>query len=129
MKIAILATFLFIMVGILAMPVEAHHRDDHDKGGGGSTASMNVTPDPVTVGESYQVHGMGFGDFDHVHLSIASPGCCSASNVFPDSNGEFILGKTAGVPGTYRFTAIVHSAKGKSDKLKVVATLEFEVLP
>ena len=59
MKMAILAT-LFIAVGILAMPVEAHHKPGHDKGGGPSSASMTVTPDPVMAGESYQVFGEGF---------------------------------------------------------------------
>jgi len=120
----IFAILVILFIGLLVSPVEAHHKDGHDQGGGPTAkATMTVTPTPVTAGQSYQIHGTGF-DFDHVHLSLASPGCCSAHKVFP-VGGEFDFVKRSGAPGTYTITAIVHSSK--SGKLKTVATLEFEV--
>ncbi len=127
----ILAILAILFIGLLAMPVEAHHKPGHTQGGGNgggpsSGASMTVTPNPVTAGETYTVHGTGFEDFSRVYLSVASPGCCSGSNVFP-VNGEWDFIKEAGAPGTYKFTALVFV--GKQGRPKILATLEFQVLP
>lgn len=91
--------------------------------------SLTVSPDAIVSGMEYEIAGSGFAPGATINLSAATPGCCSALLAWADIDGEFTINMVAGLPGTYRFTAIVSEEKGKSGKARLVVhdTIEFPV--
>jgi hypothetical protein len=92
---------------------------------------MTVSPNPVDAGgETYIIEATGFPPNELIHISAATPGCCSAHNVWTNEDGEFSMERVSGTPGSYEFTAIQVSYRGKRNKAhyRVLYSLSFDVL-
>lgn len=109
----LLFILIMLLVGIVSMvsipEVDAHHKDDHDKGGKKEKRTVEVTgslgPDNpfICCGvETYTITSTGNPANSPVYVSLASPGCCSGSKVWTDENGVMIFNKATGAPGTYQ---------------------------
>ncbi len=131
---------ILLVVGLLAMPAEAHHRDGHDKGGKPIPtldASFRVTPNPATAFSVISVTGFDFEPGQEVQIILQPVWCCVWGRFTPDINGEFSFITRTSNAGTYKLCGLVdfEDAKGpKRDtacagksKGTLVAFTEFEV--
>ena len=71
------------------------------KPGGGTSATIVVTPSSVAVGGSFTVTGSGYPAGKLVAIAWANPGCCVSFNVAADSAGNISFTRTAWFPGTH----------------------------
>ena len=130
-----IVVMVLLVAALSASPVLAapggNGKGKGHQGGGGSSATMTVTgslsssnPYLAWGQEVYTVRGEGFGTSEPVYISLASPGCCSASTLWTDRLGEWSFSKATGAPGTYTVNAYEKSGNGK---FKRVASRSFEV--
>ena len=129
-KIVILA---ILIIGLMALPVEAHHKDGHDKGGGpgGLTASVFADSDPAIAGSIVRIKGCDYdieqpptAEIEHgtvidkIGLWVWAQDLddCEAGRIdFPYQTVE---------PNTYTIRVF---QRGKNKKLALVAEGTFEV--
>lgn len=133
MRKSIFVAVLVALILALGSGAATVHGNGKGKGGGGNMggggktppAVMVVTPDPADAyGGSYTITGSGFKAGQWVHMTEASPYCCSAHNVMADGSGSITYTRTTGYPGTYTITA--RQLDGR--KYKVMAEVSFDVL-
>ncbi len=99
----------------------------HGRGGGGSSSTTLVVvggPFAAWGADSYTVRGTGLRPNEPVYLMLATPGCCSATVVATDGDGNFEFTRGTGAPGTYE---IVASQLAKNGKLVRMASVSFLV--
>ena len=132
-----LAVLLILFVGLLVLPVEAHHKPNHDKGPAPTLdASFKVTPNPATANSLILIEGFDFEPGESVQVMLQNVWCCIWGQQIPDGNGQFSFTTRTRDPGTYKLCGLVDFDKGPrkatacggKSKGKLVAFLEFEVV-
>ena len=74
--------------------------------------------------EVYTVSGSGLGPNEAVHISLASPGCCSGFTVWTDRTGEFSFSNATGAPGTYSVSVL----QSNGNRVKKIGGISFLVV-
>jgi len=124
---------IFSMGTLLAAPGgkgngNGNGNENGNKNGGSISVegSLSGSGDLIAWGgEAYTVRGSGLNANSPINLSLASPGCCSGSQVWTDRLGNFSFTKLTGAPGTYSAVAFYSSSKGRP---KQVGSVSFDVV-
>ncbi len=120
-KLAILA---ILFIGVLVLPVEAHHKPGHDKGGN-PKAQPVLTVDTATVGQPFDINGTGFVSDSRVWVGIKF--FCCLEPVAVDGAGGFTF-THAGIADPGEFVAVGGFFK-KNSRFVVIESDPFEVVP
>jgi hypothetical protein len=123
---ALLLVLAVIIILAVTPAVAAPSSRGPGSGGRTPSASMSVEPNTaVAWGGSYTISGSGFYPNRLVSISMSSPACCVAFNVWADSSGAVSFSRTAGHPGIYTVNAFQPNGR----KYILMASVSFAVLP
>jgi len=135
----LIAIFAVLAILILASPsVEGHHKTGHNKGPTPVlTSSFVVTPTSPTAFTSMFIEGFDFEPGQKVRIQIAVPWCCLWGEQIADGNGQFSFTVRTRDASINKICGLVDIDKGRKketacggkSKGKLVAFLEFEVVP